>query len=166
VVYYIGVDGGGTFTDCAAMDEHGRLHYAKAATTKDDFAVGMFEALSVLADECDTTVPELISATERFSLGTTVGTNSLVERRERVRVCWLQPGMGMPSSSCGAQGVRPGSSWSIRSTRRPRNKPALWCPVLSSRRSPSAWTAWARKWSRSTKRRWKPRCGASSKCTR
>ena len=45
--YYIGVDGGGTFTDCAAMDEQGRLYYAKAATTKDDFAVGMFEALSV-----------------------------------------------------------------------------------------------------------------------
>jgi N-methylhydantoinase A/oxoprolinase/acetone carboxylase beta subunit len=42
VGYYIGVDGGGTFTDCAAMDEEGRLYYAKAATTKDDFAVGMF----------------------------------------------------------------------------------------------------------------------------
>ncbi len=79
--YYIGVDGGGTFTDCAAMDEHGRLHYAKAATTKDDFAVGMFEALSVLADGCSTTLPDLIAAAERFSLGTTVGTNLLVERR-------------------------------------------------------------------------------------
>lgn len=79
--YYIGVDGGGTFTDCAAMDEQGRLYYAKAATTKDDFAVGMFEALSVLADSCATTLPELIASTERFSLGTTVGTNLLVERR-------------------------------------------------------------------------------------
>ncbi len=79
--YYIGVDGGGTFTDCAAMDEEGRLYYAKAATTKEDFAVGMFDALSALAVECRTSVPELIAATERFSLGTTVGTNLLVERR-------------------------------------------------------------------------------------
>ncbi len=79
--YYIGVDGGGTFTDCAAMDEYGRLHYAKAATTKDDFAVGMFEALSGLADGCSTTLPDLIASAERFSLGTTVGTNLLVERR-------------------------------------------------------------------------------------
>ena len=79
--YYIGVDGGGTFTDCAAMDEQGRLYYAKAATTKDDFAVGMFEALSVLADGVRHDVPELIASTERFSLGTTVGTNLLVERR-------------------------------------------------------------------------------------
>jgi hypothetical protein len=63
------------------MDEHGRLYYAKAATTKDDFAIGMFEALSVLAEECGTSVSELISSSERFSLGTTVGTNLLVERR-------------------------------------------------------------------------------------
>jgi N-methylhydantoinase A len=81
MAYYIGVDGGGTFTDCTAMDDRGRLHYAKAATTKGDFAEGMFEALSVLAAGCGTTVPELISSTERFSLGTTVGTNLLVERR-------------------------------------------------------------------------------------
>ena len=79
--YYIGVDGGGTFTDCAAMDDDGRLYFAKAATTKDDFAVGMFDALSALADDCGTTVPDLIASTERFSLGTTVGTNLLVERR-------------------------------------------------------------------------------------
>ena len=79
--YYIGVDGGGTFTDCAAMDQDGRLFYAKAATTKEDFAVGMFDALAALADECGTTVPELIASTERFNLGTTVGTNLLVERR-------------------------------------------------------------------------------------
>jgi N-methylhydantoinase A len=63
------------------MDEHGRLYYAKAATTKDDFAAGMFEALSVLAEGCGTTLSDLISSTERFSLGTTVGTNLLVERR-------------------------------------------------------------------------------------
>ncbi|OFW56433.1 MAG: hypothetical protein A2133_11400 [Actinobacteria bacterium RBG_16_64_13] len=79
--YYVGIDGGGTFTDCAAMDDEGRLYYAKAPTTKDDFAVGMFDALSALAEECGTTVSELIASTERFSLGTTVGTNLLVERR-------------------------------------------------------------------------------------
>ncbi len=79
--YYIGVDGGGTFTDCTAMDDRGSLHYAKAATTKDDFAAGMFDALSVLANGCGTTLSGLIHATERFSLGTTVGTNLLVERQ-------------------------------------------------------------------------------------
>ncbi|MCE5253963.1 MAG: hydantoinase/oxoprolinase family protein [Actinomycetia bacterium] len=79
--YYLGVDGGGTFTDCAAMDDKGRLYFAKATTTKDDFAAGMFDALSALADECGTSVPDLIAETERFNLGTTVGTNLLVERR-------------------------------------------------------------------------------------
>ncbi len=79
--YYIGLDGGGTFTDCVAMDDEGRLYYAKAPTTKEDFSVGMFDALSALAVECDTTLANLITTTERFSLGTTVGTNLLVERK-------------------------------------------------------------------------------------
>ena len=79
--YYIGVDGGGTFTDCTAMDDAGRLYHSKAATTKDDFAKGMFEALGALAEGCGISVSELVSSTERFSLGTTVGTNLLVERR-------------------------------------------------------------------------------------
>ena len=41
----------------------------------------MFDALAALAEECGTSVPDLIASTERFSLGTTVGTNLLVERR-------------------------------------------------------------------------------------
>ncbi len=79
--YYIGIDGGGTFTDCAAMDDAGRLYFAKAATTKEDFAVGVFDALAALADDCGISVSDLIASTERLSLGTTVGTNLLVERR-------------------------------------------------------------------------------------
>jgi N-methylhydantoinase A len=63
------------------MDETGRLYYAKAATTQEDFAVGMFAALAALAEECGTTVTDLVAGTERLSLGTTVGTNLLVERR-------------------------------------------------------------------------------------
>ncbi len=79
--YYIGLDGGGTFTDCVAMDDEGRLYYAKAPTTKEDFSVGMFDALSALAAECGTTPENLIASAARFSLGTTVGTNLLVERK-------------------------------------------------------------------------------------
>ncbi|MDA8235055.1 MAG: hydantoinase/oxoprolinase family protein [Clostridia bacterium] len=78
--YYIGLDGGGTFTDGVAMDEKGRLYFAKAPTTTENFSIGMFNVLSALAEECGTTVENLIASTERFSLGTTVGTNLLVER--------------------------------------------------------------------------------------
>ncbi|MCX8033349.1 MAG: hydantoinase/oxoprolinase family protein [Thermoleophilia bacterium] len=79
--FYLGVDGGGTFTDCVALDDHGHLFYAKAATTHHDFAEGMFAALAALAEEIGVPLEELIRQTERFSLGTTVGTNLLVERR-------------------------------------------------------------------------------------
>ena len=79
--YFIGLDGGGTFTDGVAMDSNGRLHFAKASTTTEDFSEGMFDVLAALADECGVTLSELIASTERFSLGTTVGTNLLVERK-------------------------------------------------------------------------------------
>lgn len=79
--FYIGVDGGGTFTDCTALDGEGRLYFAKAPTTPDDFSVGMFAALAALASQVGLSLETLINQTERLSLGTTVGTNLLVERR-------------------------------------------------------------------------------------
>lgn len=79
--YYIGLDGGGTFTDCATMDENGRLYYAKAPTTKEDFTIGVLDALSTLSAECGTTLENMLSSAERFSLGSTVATNLIVERK-------------------------------------------------------------------------------------
>ena len=79
--YYIGLDGGGTFTDCVAMDSDGQIRFAKAPTTTENFSDGMFDALTALAEEWGITLSDLITSTERFSLGTTVGTNLLVERK-------------------------------------------------------------------------------------
>lgn len=79
--YYIGLDVGGTFTDCVAMDEEGCLYFSKALTTKEDYTTGMFDALSALAVESGTTLENLLASTARFSLGTTVGTNLIVERK-------------------------------------------------------------------------------------
>ncbi len=40
--YYIGIDIGGTFTDCAVLDEAGRIAaIAKSPTTRDDPARGV-----------------------------------------------------------------------------------------------------------------------------
>jgi N-methylhydantoinase A len=78
----IGVDIGGTFTDCVGIDPQGRLHHAKALSTHDgDPSAGVLDALSALATSAGLDRGELLVQTRRLGHGTTIGTNLLVERR-------------------------------------------------------------------------------------
>ena len=79
--YYIGVDIGGTFTDCAVVDEGGRITAGKALSTPDDFSRGFFQSIEDAAGSLGVTVPELLSRTKRLAHGTTVGINALVTRQ-------------------------------------------------------------------------------------
>jgi N-methylhydantoinase A len=78
----IGVDIGGTFTDCVGVDPDGRLHYAKALSTHDaNAADGVLNALAALATAAGVEREALLGQTARLGHGTTIGTNLLVERR-------------------------------------------------------------------------------------
>jgi N-methylhydantoinase A len=78
----IGVDIGGTFTDCVGIDPDGRLHHAKALSTHDrDASEGVLEAISALAAGVGMNTAELLGQADRLGHGTTIGTNLLVERR-------------------------------------------------------------------------------------
>ena len=78
----IGVDIGGTFTDCVGIDPDGRLHHAKALSTHDgDVSEGVLMALQELATGVGLSTAELLGQTGRVGHGTTIGTNLLVERR-------------------------------------------------------------------------------------
>jgi N-methylhydantoinase A len=78
----IGVDIGGTFTDCVGIDPDGRLHHAKALSTHDgDVSEGVLDALGQLATQVGLSTAELLGRTSRVGHGTTIGTNLLVERR-------------------------------------------------------------------------------------
>lgn len=79
--YFIGVDTGGTFTDVAALDGDGRLHYDKAFSTPRDPTVGVLAALERVASGLGVALEELLQRTERFCHGTTIATNALLERR-------------------------------------------------------------------------------------
>jgi N-methylhydantoinase A len=82
MTWAIGVDIGGTFTDCVGVDPEGRLHHAKALSTHDrDASEGVLEALSALAAGVGMATEELLGQAERLGHGTTIGTNLLVERR-------------------------------------------------------------------------------------
>lgn len=79
--YLVGVDIGGTFTDCVAIDETGRVTTAKSPSTPPDFGSGMLDALSLAAERLGHTVEEFLAMIEALSHGTTVGTNAIVQKR-------------------------------------------------------------------------------------
>lgn len=79
--YIVGVDIGGTFTDCAMVDEAGAIVTAKTLSTHSTSPVeGVLNGLEILAAQARMSVDEMLARTERFSHGTTIGTNLVVER--------------------------------------------------------------------------------------
>jgi N-methylhydantoinase A/oxoprolinase/acetone carboxylase beta subunit/N-methylhydantoinase B/oxoprolinase/acetone carboxylase alpha subunit len=80
-MYRIGVDVGGTFTDCVCLTPDGLPITAKVPTTPEDPSDGVIAGVEALAAKLELTPPALLAETERFVHGTTVGTNALVERR-------------------------------------------------------------------------------------
>ncbi len=75
----IGIDVGGTHTDIIAI-RHDHVVRAKALTTPDDYAVGIFSALEGAAAEFDLAVDELLANHARtFVNGNTIVTNAIAE---------------------------------------------------------------------------------------
>ena len=76
----IGVDVGGTFTDCAVIDETGRVRVGKVPTTPEDRSIGFFGAINEVARGLSLTLGELFGRCHRLVHGTTTGTNAIVTR--------------------------------------------------------------------------------------
>jgi N-methylhydantoinase A len=76
----IGVDIGGTFTDCAVVAPDGAVYTGKAPTTPDDRSRGFFDAIAVAAEAAGLTLEALLAQTARIVHGTTTGTNAIVAR--------------------------------------------------------------------------------------
>lgn len=79
--YICGIDTGGTFTDCYVRDHTGRAFTYKAFTTPSDYAQGVFASLSGVAALVGKDPVQLLQETDRFVVGTTVGTNAFLERK-------------------------------------------------------------------------------------
>src|SRR5262245_29387388 len=79
--YVVGVDIGGTFTDCVLVDEEGNVTIGKALSTPADFSQG---ALNSVADAANNLglkdADELLRATRLFFHACTVGDNTLITR--------------------------------------------------------------------------------------
>jgi len=79
--YLVGIDVGGTFTDCVAVSPDGRVYHAKALSTKSDAVTGMLDGIDSLALEIGLDRRGLLATTDRLAHGTTIGTNLVVERK-------------------------------------------------------------------------------------
>jgi N-methylhydantoinase A len=80
--YMVGVDIGGTCTDCAVYNhEAGRFVTGKAPTTPANPAKGFFNALDAAASAAGLDARQLLSKAVTLVNGTTVGTNAIVTKR-------------------------------------------------------------------------------------
>ncbi|MGQ4274662.1 hydantoinase/oxoprolinase family protein [Terrihabitans sp. B22-R8] len=77
----IGIDVGGTFTDLVASGGRDGIEFVKMPSTPDDPARAVLDALDVLAERQGRHLPDLLAEIEVFIHGTTVATNTLVQRK-------------------------------------------------------------------------------------
>jgi len=81
MMFRIGVDVGGTYTDLVATDETGRTVFAKSPSTPVDQSIGVMAGLEELARRLNVTRAKMLASTDRLVHGTTVATNALLERK-------------------------------------------------------------------------------------
>ena len=153
----VGVDIGGTFTDCTIMHDGGRITTGKSPTTPDDRSRGFFDAIASAATNMGSTLESVMQRCDLLVHGTTTGTNAIVERRGAAMgllatrghddVMFIMKGQGRTA------GLSPDEALDVHSTRRPSNRcrqtsssrwPVYRCPGRRSSRtpttlSPSAW---------------------------
>lgn len=80
-MYLVGVDIGGTFTDCVVIDESGSVTTAKSPSVPGDFATGMINAASLAAERLGHSPEEFFGKITSLSHGTTIGTNAIVQKQ-------------------------------------------------------------------------------------
>ena len=79
--YNIGVDIGGTFTDCVLHDVAGnRIVTAKAPSLRHDLAGSVLSAVRAASERLGVPLEDVLGGTERFIHGSTVATNAMIER--------------------------------------------------------------------------------------
>jgi N-methylhydantoinase A len=81
MMFTIGIDVGGTYTDLVAIDQNGKTVFAKSPSTPSDQSVGVMAGLEELARRSQLTRAEMLGLTDRVVHGTTVATNALLERK-------------------------------------------------------------------------------------
>ena len=75
----VGIDIGGTCTDCVVIDSDGRIGLGKAFTTPSHYFDGITGAIAMSAAALGTTAKDVLANTRLFLHGTTVAENAVVD---------------------------------------------------------------------------------------
>ncbi len=78
--FRVGVDTGGTFTDCVVIDGAGAVHSFKELSTPKDPSVGLYNVIRKAAGHFGRSLQEFLADLEFLAHGTTVATNTLLTR--------------------------------------------------------------------------------------
>jgi N-methylhydantoinase A len=79
VEYVVGIDIGGTCTDCVVVGENGDVTLGKAFSTPPDFSGGIQDALGTAAQQLGTDVGTILGSTRLFLHSSTVAENAVVD---------------------------------------------------------------------------------------
>ena len=79
--YLIGIDTGGTFTDCVIMDETGKVVAGKSPSTPGDYSLGILDSVRVTAESMGLGLEGVLKDSILFSHAATTATNAVVTRR-------------------------------------------------------------------------------------
>ena len=79
--YLVGIDIGGTFTDCVVLDRKGGITATKSSSTPGNFAEGMLAAMRVASGRLGLSFEQFCRDISVLTHGTTVGTNALIQRK-------------------------------------------------------------------------------------
>lgn len=79
-MYRVCIDVGGTFTDCLVLDAEGHLRQFKSPTTQPDPSIGFMNAMTKAAGGYDLELGEFVRQVELIIHGTTLATNTLINR--------------------------------------------------------------------------------------
>jgi len=74
----MGVDTGGTFTDCVVIDESGVAHTFKELSTPKDPSIGLYNVITKAAEAFGMSLQDFLGELDFFAHGTTVATNTLL----------------------------------------------------------------------------------------
>jgi N-methylhydantoinase A len=74
----MGVDTGGTFTDCVVIDEIGKIHTFKELSTPRDPSIGLYNVIKKAASFFGQELHSFLKSLDFFAHGTTVATNTLL----------------------------------------------------------------------------------------
>ncbi|MDO8635175.1 MAG: hydantoinase/oxoprolinase N-terminal domain-containing protein, partial [Dehalococcoidia bacterium] len=79
--YIIGIDSGGTFTDCVLIDSQGRVTSDKAFTTPQNLTEGILRSIENAAGSLGLTLQQVLKETDILAIGTTSLINALLTRQ-------------------------------------------------------------------------------------